>query len=149
MTARPLPAAAALLGVLSCGGCMVGPALGEDSYRGKAQSSVQAALSEVETARLTVELLRRGRVFSAYADETVSADETAAGWAGEAFGAVQPPTESDDVHDEVADLLDETESLLAHTRIATRRNDRDRLGELQEQLRRLADRLREAETRLS
>lgn len=135
--------------VVALSGCMVGPALGPDSYRGKGQSSVQAVLSEVETARLVTEQFRRHRVFRSYADESVSASEDAASWIGEAFGTVQPPPESDAVREQVSGLLDEASSLLADTRIATRRGDLTRLGELQEQLRQLADRLRQAEGQLS
>ena len=142
---------AAVLLAASCtlSGCMIGPALGPDSYKGKGQSSVQAVLSEVETARLVAEQFRRGRIPQPYADEVVSANEEAAGWIGDAFGAVQPPRESDGVREEVSGLLDEAESLLTDTRIATRRGEKDKLGELQEQLRQLAERLRAAEERLS
>jgi hypothetical protein len=136
---------ALLAAACALSGCMVSPALGPDSYRGKGQSSVQAVLSEVETARLVAEQFRRGRVPQPYADEVVSASEDAASWIGDAFGTVQPPRESE----EVSGLLDEAESLLADVRVATRRGDKEALGELQEELRQLAERLRGTEERLS
>ncbi|HZE67860.1 MAG TPA: hypothetical protein VE081_14585 [Sporichthyaceae bacterium] len=141
-------AAAVLAALLVLTGC-VSPALGNGSYRGKGQASVQAALSEVETAALVVEQLRRDRIPKAYADETVSASEQAIGSISESFGSVQPPPQSDQVHDEVTALLDDADSAISAARIAVRRVDRPRLGELQEQLRQLADRLRDAESRLS
>jgi hypothetical protein len=145
----PRRTAVALSSTLLLSGCMVGPALGPDSYRGKAQSSVQAVLSEVETARLIAEQFTRGRVPKPYADEVVSASEDAAGWIGDAFGTVQPPRESDPIREEISDLLEEAESLIADVRIATRRGDKSELARLQEDLRRLAERLRAAEERLS
>jgi outer membrane murein-binding lipoprotein Lpp len=139
--------AAAVVAMVLLTGC-VSPALGNGSYRGKGQAAVQAALSEVETASLVVEQMRRDRIPKAYADETVSASEQAMGSIVDSFGSVQPPPASDQVHDEVSGLLDEADSAVSAARIATRRVDRAQLGELQERLHQIAERLRDAEGRL-
>jgi hypothetical protein len=114
--------AAAVL-VLALGGCMVTPATGPGSYRGKATRSLDDALSELHTARITVETLTRGRIFGTSADEIVSATEEALGSIADTFGAVQPPRESDQVHDATADALAKAGDAAEAARIAVRRRD--------------------------
>jgi hypothetical protein len=117
------PRAAALVGaVLALSGCVT-PATGNDSYRGKARSSVQAAISETQTTRIALETLQRGRIFTTSADETVTASESAVGSISSAFGSVQPPTESDQLHDQISKLLTDVEDALVAARIAVRRGD--------------------------
>jgi hypothetical protein len=111
-----------VLGLLVLAGCVT-PATGQDSYRGKARMSVEAAMSEVQTARITLQTLLRDRIFVTTADETVTATETALGAISAAFGSVQPPPESDAVHDHVAKLLSDAEDAVVAARIATRRDD--------------------------
>ena len=48
-------------------GCVT-PATGHDSYSDKAVTSVRAATSEVQTARLVLQLLSRHRILSPYVD---------------------------------------------------------------------------------
>ena len=140
-------AAAVSLCVLLAG--CVSPALGPSSYRGKGQAAVQAALSEVETVRLVIEQLQRARIPTAYADETVSASEQALSSISDSFGSVQPPRQSDEVRSEVSELLDDANDVVGDARVATRRTDRAKLADLAGELHDLADRLRQAEERLS
>ena len=117
-TVRATTGALALALLLSA---CVSPALGADSYRGKAANALDEALSQVQTAVLTMDAFLRGRVFATFADEVVSSAEAAGGWAQESFGAVQPPREVDGVQREVSGLLAESADRLTRARIATRR----------------------------
>lgn len=140
--------AAWLAAVLVLSGC-VSPAFGPDSYRGKAEQAVGAAVSEVATAQLVVEQVLRGRLPKPYADESVSASEDALGSISDSFGAVQPPTESDEIQEEVSALLDEAASSVTDARIAVRRGDRVALEALVDELRQLAEQLTALEERLT
>src|SRR5919107_1538446 len=77
---------------IAVSGCVT-PATGTGTYEAKASMTLEAASSELETARLTVEAFLAHRVFRPYADETVTAAETALGSISAAFGSVQPPPE--------------------------------------------------------
>lgn len=145
---RPLGPALLLAVALGLSGC-VSPATGASSYEGKGANSAGAAHSEVATAALVVDQVLHDRLPKAYADETVSANEAALGSIADSFGNVQPPSESDQVRTEVADLIDEAGSTVADARIAVRRGDDPELRRLLTQLRRLADALAALEERLS
>jgi hypothetical protein len=108
--------------VVVLGGCVT-PATGNDSYRGKAQLSVQAAISEAQTARITLQAVQRHRIFRTTADETVTANESALGSISAAFNSVQPPPESDPLRAQTSKLLSDTEDAISTARIATRRGD--------------------------
>jgi hypothetical protein len=108
------------LGVTGC----VSPARTNDQYREKALVSIESAISEVETGALVVRQRLDERVFTTYADEVVTASETAAGAISDAFGSVQPPDPAgDELRDEVTALLSDAEDALGHARIAVRRSD--------------------------
>jgi hypothetical protein len=104
-------------------GCVT-PATGNDSYRGKAFLSVQAATSEVATTRITVDAYLRHRVFTTTADETITANEKALGSISGAFDSVQPPPGSDAVRDSVSQQLSDAEDAVSAARIALRRSDK-------------------------
>lgn len=138
---------ACLLGLVTAG--CVTPATGSDSYRDKAVTSVRAATSEVQTARLVLQLLSKHRVLAPYADETVTASETAIGSISNAFGSVQPPGGDDTLRDDVTSLLSDAEDAVAHARIAIRRSDGTATGTAAVELRKVAANLAAAEKRLS
>jgi hypothetical protein len=144
---RPRSAAVLLASVITLGGC-VSPAFGPGSYRGKAEQAIGAALSEVATAQLVTEQMLADRIPKPYADETISASEGALGSISDSFGAVQPPTESDDIQEEVSEALEESASAVTDARIAVRRGDRTALETLVEELRRVAEQLAALEERL-
>jgi hypothetical protein len=141
--AWPLAVAALLLT-----GCVT-PATGRDSYSDKAVTSVRAATSEVQTARLVLQLLSTHRVLSPYADETLTANEEAVGSISSTFGSVQPPRGDDGLRDAVASLLSDAEDAVGHARIAARRSDPAGAGQAAEELRAVARDLARAEERLS
>jgi hypothetical protein len=129
-------------------GCVT-PATGRDSYSDKAVTSVRAATSEVQTARLVLQLLSRHRILSPYADETLTANEEAVGSISTTFGSVQPPRGDDALRDAVAALLSAAEEAVGHARIAARRSDPAGTGNAAQELRRVARDLAHAEERLS
>jgi outer membrane murein-binding lipoprotein Lpp len=129
-------------------GCVT-PATGSDSYHDKASTSVRAAASEVATAQLTVRLMRRDRIQRAYADETITASETALGSIGNAFGSVEPPAGDDHLRDDVTNLVSDAEDAVAHARIAVRRADPGGLADAARELTKSADDLSTAEKALS
>jgi hypothetical protein len=137
---------AVLLAVLA--GCAT-PATGADSYRDKAVTSVRAAESEVATAQLTVRLMRHGRVMRPYADETVTASETALGAIGNTFGSVQPPRGQDTLRDDTSTLVSDAEDAVGHARIAIRRSNAGQLAAAAKELAKVADDLAKADQKLS
>jgi hypothetical protein len=139
--------AALLAGLLALSGCVT-PATGDDSYRGKAYLSLEAATSEVETTSLTVAVVLRDRIFTTTADETVTASEKALGSISAAFESVQPPPQSDPLRDQVSQLLSDAEDSVAAARIAIRRSDRAALAEVASSLGRVSVQLDQAERSL-
>lgn len=120
---RPVVQVSALLtGTLALAGCVT-PATGPTQYRAKARMSVQAAISETQTARITLQALEKHGIYATTADRTVTATENALGSISAAFGSVQPPPDSDTVHNQTTKLLSDTEDALVAARIATRRSD--------------------------
>jgi hypothetical protein len=139
-----LSLAALLAGLLALSGCVT-PATGDDSYRGKAYLSLEAATSEVETTSLTVAVVLRHGIFTTTADETVTASEKALGSISAAFESVQPPPQSDPLRDQVSQLLSDAEDAVAATRIAIRRSDRAALAEVASNLGTVSEQLDQAE----
>ncbi len=136
---------AAVALVAATAGC-VSPARDDPSYRGKASSAVQAASSAVATGLLVVHQDRNKRVLGTYADEVVSAAETATGSISESFGSVQPPDpDADAIRDAVGDAISKAEDALGHARIAVRRSDAKALADSEDELRAVAKTLDEAE----
>jgi hypothetical protein len=129
-------------------GCVT-PATGAVDYRAKARMSVEAAISEVQTARITLQTLQGERIFGTTADETVTANETALGSISDAFGSVQPPAEGDTVHDQVTKLLSDSEDAVTAARIATRRGDVAGIRDALAQVMSVTKRLQAAEKKLS
>jgi hypothetical protein len=150
MSGHPVVArvSAALIGMLALQGCVT-PAIGPNQYRAKARMSVQAAISETQTARITLHTLEKHRIFATTADETVTATETALGSISTAFGSVQPPPEADTVHDQTITLLSDAEDALVGARIATRRSDPTAIRKALTGLASVTKRLQRAEKRLS
>jgi len=139
---------AAVVAVSCLAGCVT-PATGSDSYADKAVTSVRAATSEVATAELTIQQLQQRRIFTPYADETITANESALGSINAAFTSVQPPAPDDALRDDISDLLGDAEDAVAHARIAARRSDSEQLVEAQKELRTVLTDLSAAEKQLS
>lgn len=143
------PAASALALTVALSGCMVTPATGPESYRGKAKWSLDDALSELHCARITVETLTQGRVFDTTADEIVSGSEEALGSISDTFGAVQPPPESDPVHDSTSDALAQAKDAAEAARIAVHRADPPQLKDALDGLKAAIDKVDQAEKRVT
>jgi hypothetical protein len=137
-----------LVSVAALGGCVT-PATGAGTYRAKARSSVQAAISETETARITLQGLERGRIFDPTADVIVTGNETALGSIAATFGSVQPPAGNDRIRDETARLLSDAEDAVAAARIAVRRSDRAGIQDALTDVRKVTKQLENAERALS
>jgi hypothetical protein len=146
---RTAAAAALPLGLtLALAGCIT-PARTDEQYRAKAEAAVEAASSEVATVRLTVTQRQRLKLTGPYADEVVTAGETALDAIGGAFGAVQPPSpQSDPTHDDVSDGLAAAGDAVTHARIAVRRDDRAAYPGVLAELRSAAEGLSMLEERL-
>jgi len=110
--------------------------------------TVEAATSEVESTRITVQGLLDDRILKPYADETITTSETALGSIGAAFGSVQPPVGSDQLHDEISELVSDAGDAVTAARIAVRRSDRAGLVEAMGELDVVADGLAVAEAEL-
>jgi hypothetical protein len=145
---RRTAALGALLSASVLAGCVT-PATGNDSYRAKARSSVQSAISETETVRIVLRTLQRDGIFATTADETVTSSETALGSISAAFGSVQPPPEGDSIHDGTSALLSDTEDALVAARIAVRRKDSPAVREALTEVKKVLKHLNAAEKRLS
>ncbi len=151
MTPRPrLPARAVVLltAAVVLAGCVT-PATGAGTYRAKARSSVQAAISETETARITLQGLERGRIFDPTADVIVTGNETAIGSIAATFGSVQPPSGNDRLRDETGQLLSDAEDAVAAARIAVRRSDPADIQDALRDLQKVTKQLENAEKALS
>jgi hypothetical protein len=145
---RPLRLAAAALAAMCLTGCIT-PARNDPQYRAKALAAVEAAGSEVATARLTVTQRLDHRITRPYADEVVTANETALDAIDGAFGTVQPPTPaSDGTRDAVGEVLSTAGDAVAQARIAVRRDDPADLADALAELRSAAGDLADAEESL-
>ena len=101
----------------------VSPAFDYGDYVNKASGSLDAAISEIETTRITLQAVQGDRIFSTSADVTISGSEDAMGSIVGTFSAVQPPPSADDVQARTSHLLDVAQEAVTDSRIAVRRGD--------------------------
>jgi hypothetical protein len=137
-----------LAAVAALGGCVT-PATGAGTYPAKARSSVQAAISETETTRITLQGVERGRIFGPTADVIVTGNETTIGSIAATFGSVQPPAGNDRLRDETSQLLSDAEDAVAAARIAVRRSDAAGIRAALADVRKVTRQLERAEKALS
>jgi hypothetical protein len=113
-------------------GCVahpVGPARTFGKYEGKARTTAESALSEVETARLIAQTAARGSAYGPYTGQVLSDSEESLGGLAGTFGSIQPPNEdADDLRDELGSLLTDAQDHVAAVRIAARRGELRRLA---------------------
>lgn len=138
--------AAGSVGALG-GGCVahpVGPARTFAKYEGKAGTTADAAVSAVQTAHLVADSAAHGRAFGTYVVVTLSEQEDALNKLEGTFGSIQPPDKrADDLRKELDQLLATAIDDTAAVRIAARRGELSRLGDLAEPLQRDADALQD------
>ena len=124
---------ALLLTVVISSACVshpVGPARTFGKYEGKARTTAESALSEVQTARLVAKTAARGDAYGPYTSQVLGDAEESLGGLHSTFGSIQPPDErADKVRDDLGSIIGDAEDHVADVRIAARRG----------QLRALAD----------
>ena len=108
----------------------VGPARTFGKYEGKARTTVESALSNVQTVLLTAKAAAEHRTFGPYTGIVVSeAEESLSGLPG-TFGSIQPPSaRADRLRDEVDQLLSDALDHVTEVRVAVRRGSLDDAGD--------------------
>jgi hypothetical protein len=125
---------------LAASGCV--PASPSPStYEDKAKMTVESALSEVATIRLTLEHLQKQRAFRAATLTQLRYSEDNLDTATRAFTELNPPPTDDRLHQRTDGLLTTAGDLLAQTRIAVEREEPAQYPSLIRQLDRLHNRL--------
>ena len=117
--------------VAACAACVqpVGPARTFDSYKHKAKSTAERALSSVETGRLAARTAKHDDTFAPYLAVLLSDVENEATGAQSTFDSVQPPNKrSDQLRDRLDPLLTRATDALSQARIAARRADFDEVA---------------------
>lgn len=113
--------------VVSAGACVshpVGPARTFGKYEGKARTTAEGALSEVQTARLVAKTAARGNAFGPYTGQVLSDAEESLGGLASTFGSIQPPNErADEVRGDLGSIINDAEDHVADVRIAARRGE--------------------------
>jgi hypothetical protein len=100
----------------------VGPARTFGKYEGKARTTAESALSEVQTARLVARTAARGSAYGPYTGLVLSDAEESLGGLASTFGSIQPPDErADKVRDDLGSIIGDAEDHVAAVRIAARR----------------------------
>jgi hypothetical protein len=113
--------------LLALGACVL-PARSFSSFQGKAVATADDMRSAVETARLAVTIAAERRAFAPTISVTLANAEHDADAIQGAFDSVQPADKrSDDLRDELDQLLDQATSILSELRIAARRTEWTRL----------------------
>lgn len=125
-------------------GC-VAPPRGDHDFQLKAAHSAKAVASSVAVARMTADGVARGRIPAPYADVVLTAAEKDASSVQGTFESYQPPAGSDQLRAQLDDLLARAVQGIAGLRIAVRRGEADRLGELSQQLAPVAQALQQAQ----
>jgi hypothetical protein len=112
----------ALATTCACVSHPVVPARTFGKYEGKATTTAESGLSEVQTAKLVARTLSRGNAFGPYTAQVLGdAEEALSGLAG-TFGSIQPPDEdADAVRDDLETMLGDAEDHVAALRVAVRR----------------------------
>ena len=123
-----------LLAIVVSSACVshpVGPARTFGKYEGKARTTAESALSEVQTARLVAHTAARGRAFGPYTGLGLSDAEESLGGLASTCGSIQPPDErADEVRDDLGSIIGDAEDHVADVRIAARRGALTRLADV-------------------
>ena len=115
-----------------CSACVahpVGPARTYDSYAAKASTTIESAISAVETVRLVADTAAEGRTLGPYTSIAVSEQEDALGGVRGTFASIQPPPDerSATLRRELLDVLDDAFDHVGDVRIESRRGHLDGL----------------------
>jgi hypothetical protein len=122
------------LAILTCvlAACVahpIGPARTYGSYAAKASTTVESAISAVETVRLLADTAADGRAMGAYTSVAVSEQEDTLGGLRGTFASIQPPPDerSTQLRRQLTALLNRSFDHVGDVRIETRRGHLDRL----------------------
>jgi len=135
----PLIVMAAALVLAGC----VGPARTTSAYEGKATRTANDALSQVQTARLTVQASLQGKMLQSYMETVLSDAEDALSSIQATFGSIQPPdtARADRLRDDLSKALGDASDALGQLRIEARRQHSDKLASEVAALGPIADKL--------
>jgi len=137
----------ALTALAVLAGCVahpVGPARTYGSFRGKAVTTAETALSAVETVRLVASAAADGKVFGPFGGVTISEQEEALSGVQGTFASIQPPDpRADDLRGQLDELLTHALDHVVDVRVATRRGNLAELGTVAAPLEQDAQALRE------
>lgn len=112
--------------LLLCVSC-VAPAFSTSQYQAKIVSTAESAVSAIESVRLSLDLMDRHGLPRGPIDVAISAQEDILGAVSGSFALAQPPNDvSDELRQEVMDLLDEAQAKVEGARIALRQGDLNR-----------------------
>jgi hypothetical protein len=121
-------------------GCVshpVGPARTEAKYEGKAVTTAESALSAVNTVRIAARSATRDHAFGPYLSVLISEQEEALSRLQGTFDSIQPPgAKTDELKDELDQLLSDGLDHMTDVRLAVRRGG---LGSLADTARPLAE----------
>jgi hypothetical protein len=132
-------ASAALLALLATTGC-VGPSRTDDDYARKAANTAEAVRSSVNTVRVGAHAVRQDRITGPYLSRLVAEAEEDAQAAQQAFDSVQPPSvQSDALHQQVDEVVQDALDLLRVARIAVRRGNLAEVARLDDRLQKAAE----------
>jgi hypothetical protein len=125
---------AAVVVVVVVTGCTphpVGPARTFGKYEGKAVTTAESALSQVQTVRLAAQVAGDDGAFGPYLSVLISDQEEALSGVQGTFASIQPPdTRADALREKLDQLLTVALGHVADARIAARRGDLDGVAEL-------------------
>jgi hypothetical protein len=143
-----------LLAAAIATGCVahpVGPARNLDGYERKASTTVESALSAVETVRLLAATASDGGAFGPYTSIAVSEQEDALGGLRGTFMSIQPPpgAAADELRAELSRVLTAAFDHVGDVRIEVRRGHLDGLDAVAAPLATDADDLRRLQDELA
>ena len=143
--------AAAVAVVTGCVAHPVGPARDLDGYERKASTTVESALSAVQTVRLLADTAADGGALGSYTVIAVSEQEDSLGGVRGTFMSIQPPRGVDaaQLRHQVSTVLTNSFNDVGAVRIEARRGHLDRLDEVAAPLALDADALRTLQDELS
>jgi hypothetical protein len=122
----------------------VGPARTAGKYEGKAATTAKSALSEVQTVRLAAETGSADKAFGPYLSRLISDAEEAISGVQGTFDSIQPPDEqSDELQQELDQLLSDALDHVRDVRVAVRRGELRKLADEAQPLSDDADRLQQ------
>jgi hypothetical protein len=120
---------ALVLATCSCVAHPVGPARTYDSYAAKASTTIESAISAIETVRLLADTAASGGAFGSYTSIAVSEQEDALGGLRGTFASIQPPPgeRSATLRRDLLAVLDDAFAHVGDVRIEARRGHLDHL----------------------